>query len=87
MKLSTLLNTEQHVSLSLEELMLYTKYCVVITNGDQNKMETMLLKEDWEEMKLFLAQCNSCFSDFYVSIARNDSPLLKQKNCTIKTPL
>ena len=64
MKLSTLLNTEQHVSLSLEELMLYTKHCVVITNGDQNKMETMLLKEDWEEMKLFLAQCNSYFSDF-----------------------
>ena len=84
MKLSTLLNTEQHVSLSLEELMLYTKYCVVITNGDQNKMETMLLKEDWEEMKLFLAQCNSCFSDFYVSIARNDSPLLKQKNVQLK---
>ncbi len=55
MKLSTLLNTEQHVSLSLEELMLYTKHCVVITNGDQNKMETMLLKEDWEEMKLFFS--------------------------------
>ena len=84
MKLSTLLNTEQHVSLSLEELMLYTKHCVVITNGDQNKMETMLLKEDWEEMKLFLAQCNSYFSDFYVSIARNDSPLLKQKNVQLK---
>ena len=84
MKLSTLLNTEQKKCISLEELMIYSKHCVVITNGDQNKMETMLLKEDWEAMEKFLNQCKSYFSDFYVSIARNDSPLLKQKNIQLK---
>lgn len=84
MKLSTLLNTEQKKCISLEELMIYSKHCVVITNGDQNKMETMLLKEDWEAMEKFLNQCRSYFSDFYVSIARNDSPLLKQKNIQLK---
>ena len=86
MKLSTLLNTGEHAKqVSFEELCLYTKDCVVLTNGDQNIMETYLVKEEIGLLSKLLQLCTQSFTDFYVSIARNDSGLLKSKNPRLKS--
>lgn len=86
MKLSTLLNTGEHAKqVSFEELCLYTKDCVVLTNGNQNIMETYLVKEEIGLLSKLLQLCTQSFTDFYVSIARNDSGLLKSKNPRLKS--
>ena len=47
LKLSTLLNTgESSKQITMDTLSFYAKNCVVLTNGDQNYMETLLLKEE-----------------------------------------
>ena len=47
MKLSTWLNTgEETRTLDLDTLAFYAKDCIVITNGDQNQMETLIVKEE-----------------------------------------
>ena len=85
MKLSTMLNTkERKEQLTMEELLTYTKDCVVLTNGDQNQMETYLIKEEMEHLAAFLQRCKESFATFYVAISRNDSPLLRQKNRLLK---
>ena len=56
----------------------------VLTNGDQNQMETYLIKEEMEHLAAFLQRCKESFATFYVAISRNDSPLLRQKNRLLK---
>ena len=85
MKLSTVLNTSERTQIiTMEELVTYTHDCIVMTNGDQNQLETDLLKEHDLAITSFLSQCKQYFSNFYVSIARNDSPLLQSKNKRLK---
>lgn len=84
LKLSTYLNTEEHDHIDLEQLSTYTKDCVVLTGGDSDAMETMLLQEKRDRLKDYLHACSQYFVDFYVSIARNDSGLLKKKNQILK---
>ncbi len=85
MKLSTVLNTnERSKTLTFEEFLTYTHDCVALTNGDQNELETYLLKEDQASIQMFLTKCKQNISSFYVSIARNDSPLLQKKNILLK---
>lgn len=85
MQLSTILNTNEKAKvISFEEFITYTHDCVVLTNGDQNDFETYLLKEDVAYIQDFLIKCKKNISNFYVSIARNDSPLLKSKNDLLK---
>lgn len=86
LKLSTLLNTKENLKqITLDTLAFYAKNCVVLTNGDQNYMETMLLKEEKELLAHWLKKCKLVFEDFYVSIARNDSGLLARKNPLLKS--
>lgn len=85
MKLSTVLNTgERHSALDIEELATYTKQCVVLTNGDQNTMETYVIREEKQALSNFLTICVRCFSTFFVAIARNDSGLMATKNPFLK---
>ncbi|MEG0330293.1 MAG: DNA polymerase III subunit alpha [Longicatena sp.] len=85
MKLSTLLNTRERTHiLSLEEIAPYGKDCVVLTNGDQNTMETYVIREEKDPLTSFLLKVHSLFPTFYVSIARNDSGLLQTKNPFLK---
>ncbi len=85
MQLSTILNTNENTKvISFEEFVTYTHDCVVLTNGDQNDFETYLLKEDVAYIQDFLIKCKKNISNFYVSIARNDSPLLRSKNDLLK---
>lgn len=81
--LSTLYNT-QKAQPSLDELQPYAKHCVVITNGDRSSLEAALIKEDKEEIIRLLTILKEQFQDFYVSIACNDSGLLKIKNLILK---
>ncbi|MGX8834161.1 DNA polymerase III subunit alpha [Amedibacillus sp. YH-ame6] len=86
MKLSTRINTDEHIAiLTLEELLPYTNDCVVITNGDQNNLETYIIREEKEPLIEYLKECSLSFSNFYVSIARNDSGLLASKNPFLKS--
>lgn len=85
LRLSTMLNTgEEKVNLTLELLAAYAGHCVVLTNGDQNSMETMVIKEETEPLEQVLLTCKELFPTFYVSIARNDSGLLAKKNPLLK---
>ena len=84
LKLSTYLNTEEHETIDIEHLSTYTKDCVVLTGGDSDAMETMLLQEKRDRLKEYLHACTQYFVSFYVSIARNDSGLLKKKNQSLK---
>ena len=85
MKLSTAINTKTNkTQLAFDELLTYTHDCVVFTNGDQNELETYLLKEQLPQLESFLTLCKQSFHTFYVAIARNDSPLLKEKNKLLK---
>lgn len=85
MKLSTILNTsERKQTIILDELLTYTHHCIVLTNGDQNQLETYLLKDEQAAIYDFLQVCKQSFQTFYVSIARNDSPLLCAKNKILK---
>ena len=86
MKLSTLLNTTSRKQLlSIEEVSIYTQDCVVLTAGDQDELETWLIKEEHEPITQYLSKCSSYFSDFYVALARNDSGLLQQRNKLLKS--
>lgn len=85
MKLSTCINTQEHDSfVTWSELIAYTNDCVVLTNGDQNTLETFLIRDERAHIITFLTHCKEVFKDFYVSIARNDSGLLKSKNPLLK---
>lgn len=85
MKLSTHINTNEHGPyVTMEELCPYTTDCVVLTSGDQTTFETYTIREEKDAMTSFLKMCKQSFFDFYVSIARNDSGLLKSKNPIIK---
>lgn len=84
LKLSTFLNVEEHNYVSIEELATYSRHCVVITGGDSDAMETMVIKELKESLMDYLVDCRRMFADFYVSIARNDSGLLGKKNQFLK---
>lgn len=85
LKLSTWLNTgEDNRVLDLDTLAFYARNCVVLTNGDQNQMETLIVKEELDLLRHWLKQCQTRFADFYVSIARNDSGLMEKKNPVLK---
>lgn len=85
LKLSTFLNTGEHKrKITAEELKGYTNHCVVFTNGDQNSMETLIIKEEKELLQQKIRIWADLFSTFYISIARNDSGLLEKKNPALK---
>ncbi len=85
LKLSTWLNTgEERRIPDLDTLAYYAKDCIVLTNGDQNQMETLIVKEELDLLRHWLKLCRKQFSDFYVSIARNDSGLMEKKNPVLK---
>lgn len=85
MKLSTLLNTgEDKKRLTIQDLKNYAAHCVVLTNGEQNSMENLIIREDRERLQTYIQAWNEVFSTFYVSIARNDSGLLEKKNPLLK---
>lgn len=81
--LSTLYNTEKKIP-SLSELRTYCEHCIVLTSGDKSSLEAAVIKEDEEEIKRLLTICKAQFLEFYVSIACNDSGLLKIKNMILK---
>lgn len=85
MKLSTWLNTgEETRTLDLDTLAFYAKDCIVITNGDQNQMETLIVKEELDLLRHWLKVCQTQFADFYVAVSRNDSGLMQKKNPILK---
>lgn len=85
LQLSTWLNTKEETKwLDLDTLATYAKECIVLTNGDQNQMETLLLKEEFDLLRHWLKHFDTLFDDFYVAIARNDSGLLGKKNPQLK---
>lgn len=85
MKLSTILNTgEDNKRLSAQDLKAYSYHCVVLTNGDQNSMENLIIREQYKELQEKIQLWDELFSTFYVSIARNDSGLLGKKNSGLK---
>lgn len=81
--LSTLYNTQKALP-SLSVLRTYAKHCVVLTNGDRSSLEAAIIKEDKAEILRLLSILKAQFEDFYVSIACNDSGLLKIKNLILK---
>lgn len=85
LKLSTMLNTGEHSKqVGIRELQTYTQHCVVLTNGDQNSFENLILKEEVDQIQRTLQEWNRAFPCFYVSIARSDSGLLARKNQVLK---
>lgn len=84
LKLSTYLNTEEHETISLEELSSYCNDCIVISGGDSDAQETMLLQEQKDKLMEHLNTCSRYFATFYVSIAKNESGLLQKKNDMLK---
>lgn len=84
LKLSTWLNTDEHRVISLEEFAAYTGHCVVLTGGDSDAMEPMIIQEQRDLLLAHLAECKQHFATFYVSIARNDAGLLKKKNMFLR---
>lgn len=85
LKLSTWINTgEEKKTITLELLAAYAKDCVVLTNGDQNQMETWVIKGEEGPLVSWLSRCEACFDDFVVSIARNDSGLMQKCNPFLK---
>lgn len=82
--LSTALNKENAPSLSMEELMQFSKNLFVIASFDDNTLEQYLLQENTEALTAFFHQAKACFNNFFAAIERNDSPLIRQKNQILK---
>lgn len=81
--LSTLYNTQKSLP-TLSEVREQARHCIVLTNGDKSTLEAALIKEDKQEILRLLSTLKAQFEDFYVSIACNDSGLLKIKNLILK---
>lgn len=84
LRLSTYLNTDERTSITFDELVPYTNQCVVLTGGDSDALEPMIIQEQKESLMRFFEHCKLHFATFYVSIARNDVSLLKKKNSVVK---
>ncbi|MEG0980367.1 MAG: DNA polymerase III subunit alpha [Erysipelotrichaceae bacterium] len=83
MKLSSYLNHE-HEPFSLSDLAKDTNDIIVILFGEDTIFETYVIKESKDLIDSFLMVCLKHFKEFYVSISRNDSGLLKIKNKFLK---
>ena len=65
LKLSTWLNTgEERRVPDLDTLAYYAKDCIVLTNGDQNQMETLIVKEELDLLCHWLKLCRKQFCRF-----------------------
>lgn len=84
LSLSTYYNTHKE-TLTLQALRAYSEHCIVLTAGEKSSLEAAVVKEEEAEIKRLLTLCKTHFDDFYVSIACNDSGLLKIKNLLLKT--
>lgn len=81
LKLSTILNTQERNQIAtMEELVGYTHDCFVLTAGDSDSLEEAIIKENNEKIMSLLTQMKELFSSLFISIARNDSGLLKLRN-------
>lgn len=84
-KLSTMLNTQGHPAfLDIDEMVAYSVDCIVLTSDDQSAFEAYMIHDDMAKIQAYLKMCQATFSDFYVTIARNDSGLLRLKNKALK---
>ena len=72
-----------------DEVIKYAKDCVVLTSSDgKDTFSAYIEHQDLEKLSAFVEFCKNSFSDFYVSIAMNDSGkkradnrILKQLDC------
>ena len=83
MALSTYLNTKSKI-IAFDDLIDYTKDCVVLTAGEHSVFEQYLINEDKVRLEEIITEFNQHFRDFYVSIAMNDSGLFSIKNAYLK---
>lgn len=84
LKLSTYLNTVQN-TITLDELKPYCSDVFLLTAGADTNLESLIIKQEGETLKEFLAACRALTRSFVVSIARNDSGLWQIKNQYLKS--
>lgn len=82
-KLSSYIMTQKEV-VSMELFFQYTEHCVVLTSGNNDTLDQYCAHDDEESMIRFLSYCKEHISDFYVSIAMNDSRYRMDKNKFLK---
>lgn len=70
--------------MTIELLQKYDNHIIVATSGANDELHSYLLNEKEEELAFMLDVFKHSFNEFYVSIAMNDSGLLKIKNQTLK---
>lgn len=80
--LSSLLMDNQE--LEIEDCAKRSQNCIVLTAGSEDALEGYIEHQDEEGMKTFISFCKGLWSDFYVSIAMNDSKLRKENNQLLK---
>lgn len=83
LRLSTQLNTEEK-KINLADIQAVSEHLIVLTSGEGSSLETYLINEDLAHCEQYLLACQNRFEHFYVSIALNDSGLMKIKNLLLK---
>lgn len=83
LKFSTILNTEER-TLTLQNLHQACDHLIIMTSGEGSALETYLINEDRNQCATYIQTCKQLFTHFYVSVALNDSGLMKIKNIILK---
>ncbi|MCF0115441.1 MAG: DNA polymerase III subunit alpha, partial [Erysipelotrichaceae bacterium] len=82
-KLSSLLNID-HESISIEELIQYSKDCVLIMYGEDGILESSLVNEDRVGLSILLNKMVEQLPEFYLALSYNETSFWKMKNNLLK---
>lgn len=83
LRLSTMLNIEEK-KITLDDIHRVQEHLIVMTSGEGSTLETHLINEQMDLCERYLQRCKQLFRHFYVSVALNDSGLMKLKNQLLK---
>ena len=72
-------------ALAFASLVNQSQHCIVLTAGSSDQLEACMEHQDQAGIEALLQVCKEAWSDFYVSIAMNDSMLRKENNVLLKT--
>lgn len=79
------LSSEIQNTIPFEKVIQYAKECIVLTSSDGNDtLSAYIEHQDLEKLNSFVNICKNVFTDFYVSVAMNDSGKKKADNRVLK---